>query len=191
MSEAKEDKAEGEAGEAKPKSKKKLFIILGVVLLLAGAGVPMFLMGGEEKKEGEEVEEVEEVKHYETAKLDTFIVNLSENSTFLKTTILVEYDRGLIDAAGGPGGGEAAGGGHGGGGGEPAAGASLHPIFEKRKAMVHDAVIGVLSSKRSAEVLTAEGKEELKAELVEAINEALGLDESPVIAVYFTEFIIQ
>lgn len=190
MAEPKKDE-EGKEGEeaAKPKSKKKLIIIVAVVLLLVGIGVPLFLMGGEDAKKAEHGEEDEKPVHYETAKLDTFIVNLSENATFLKTTILVEYDPSLINL-GGADGAAAEGGGHAGGGDKPAAG-GLPPIFEKRKPMVHDAVIRILSSKKASEVLTAEGKETLKQELIDAINEALGVEEAPVVNVYFTEFIIQ
>ncbi|MCO6432407.1 MAG: flagellar basal body-associated FliL family protein [Deltaproteobacteria bacterium] len=186
-----EEKEEGGAeGAEKPKkSKKKLFIILGVVLVLLGAGIPLAFMGGEEPKDGEHDEHHEEEKHYATAKLETFIVNLSENTTFLKVTMLIEYDPAQIEAAeklAGGGGGHGAGG----GGGEPAEGA-LPPLMEKRKPMIHDAVIRVLSSKKSTEVLTPDGKEQLKQELIEAINDAVGLDEGPVVNIYFTEFIIQ
>lgn len=194
---AKEEEKEGAAeGEAKPKGKKKLFIIIAIVLLLVGGGAAFMLMGGNpEKKEGEEAEEPkEEEKHYETAKLDTFIVNLSENTTFLKTTILVEYDPALLHPKGeehGSEGGEASGGGHGSGGGGESAEAALPAEILKRKPMIHDAIIRVLSSKRSVEVLSPEGKELLKQELLEAINEAIGLEEGPVVNIYFTEFIIQ
>lgn len=191
MSAKEEEKPEGAEGEAKPKSKKKLFIIIGVVLLLAGGGVP-FLLGGkkDDKKADAEEEHVEEVKVYETAKLDTFIVNLSENSTFLKTTILLEYDSHAFVAKTGDKGGEAEGGGHGGGGEAPKSGALPAPL-EKRKPMINDAVIRVLSSKRSTDVLTSDGKEQLKQELIEAINEAIGMEEAPVVNIYFTEFIVQ
>jgi flagellar basal body-associated protein FliL len=40
-------------------------------------------------------------------------------------------------------------------------------------------------------VLTADGKERLKEELLETINEAIALDEAPVQQIYFAEFIIQ
>jgi flagellar protein FliL len=57
--------------------------------------------------------------------------------------------------------------------------------------MIKGAIIAVLSSKKASELLTRTGKETLKDELIEAINEALGLDESPVVNIYFKEFIIQ
>ena len=40
-------------------------------------------------------------------------------------------------------------------------------------------------------ILTKEGYEKLKEELMEGINEAIGLDEEPIVNIYFTEFIVQ
>ncbi len=192
MSEAKTE--EGAEGTAKPKGKKKLiFIVLGVVFLAAGVGVPMMLMGGEEKKEGEVEEEVEEVKVMEISDMGEYIVNLSESSSFLKVKMKIEYDKTLLDKhtmAAGEGGGGGHGGGASGGGGEEKAG-GLHPHLLKRETHMRDAIIRVLSSKKADDLLTAEGKERLKEELMEALNEAVGLEEPPVTGVYFTEFIIQ
>jgi flagellar protein FliL len=188
-----EEKKEGaEAAEAKPKSKKKLFIIIGVVVLLLGAGVPvLFLGGGEEaNKEGHEVEE-ETPKHYQTMALETFIVNLSANSSFLKVGMILEYDPEILDKAslGGHGGGEGHGGGaSGGGGGEEASG---HPLITARQPMIKDAILRILSSKKAEDVLTVDGKEKLKEELIEGINEAIGLEEEPIVNIYFTEFMVQ
>jgi len=193
MSAKKEEAAEG--GEAKPKSKKKLiFIVVGLVVLIAGAGVPMFLMGG--GKEAEVVEEEhEEVKRLESAELGVFVVNLSETSAFLKTKIMIEYDAALVEKQtggleGGADGGKGHGGGAGGGGGVPKPG-GMPPHFLKRESQMKDAVIRVLSSKRADDLLTVEGKERLKDELLEGINEAVGLEEPPVVGVFFAEFIIQ
>jgi flagellar protein FliL len=193
MSDA-EEKKEGGEETPKPKGKKLIIILLVVLLLGGGGGAFFFLKGGKDPNAdaAHEEEKKEEEKHYATAKLDTFIVNLSENSTFLKTTILIEYDPALLEKKSDEHGGEASGGGHGsGGGGEESKEGSLPEGIAKRKPMVHDAVIRVLSSKRSTDVLTPEGKETLKQELIEAINEAIGLEEGPVVNIYFTEFIIQ
>jgi flagellar FliL protein len=67
----------------------------------------------------------------------------------------------------------------------------LPEVLADREAIIRDAIIRVLSSKSKEQVLSTEGKEILKEELVEAINDASGLDEPPVVAVYFTEFIVQ
>ena len=193
---AKKEEAAAEGAEAKPKSKKKLiFIIAGVVVLAGGAGVPMLLMGGDKEAALLEEEHHEEVKRLETADLGIFVVNLSDTSAFLKAKIMIEFDAALVEKqtageAGAEGGGGGHGGGAGGGGGEAKAG-GLPPHFMKRESQIKDAIIRVLSSKKADELLTAEGKERLKDELIEGVNEAVGLEEPPVVGVYFTEFIIQ
>ena len=180
------EKKEGEEGQAAeaPKSKKKLIIIAVVALLAIGGAAAAFLGGS--KPEGEQsAEEVEEKKEYKVAELETFIVNLSESTSFLKVKLLVEYDPSVLhdEEGGGHGGGGA------GGGGEEKGG--LPPALKARYPMIRDAIIRVISGKRATDVLTVPGKETLKQELIEAINEATGLDEPPVVNVYFTEFIIQ
>ena len=65
------------------------------------------------------------------------------------------------------------------------------PQIAERLPMIKDAVIKVLSSKKAEEVLSADGKEHLKEELIEAINEAIGLEEGPVTGIYFEDFIVQ
>lgn len=186
------------AAEAKPKkSKKKLFIILGVVVLVAGAGVPMFLMGGappEEEAAAHEEEVHEEVKHLETADLGSYVVNLSEATSFLKAKITVEFDATIVEKQMKPKehGEEAEAEGGGEHGAKEGAGAAALPEFmAKRETQIKDAVLRILSSKKADDVLTSEGKERLKEELIEGLNEAVALEEPPMTAVFFTEFIIQ
>ena len=193
--EKKDEKKEGEGdAAAKPKSKKKLFIIIGAIVgvLVIGGVAAVFLMGGKEPQEGEVVEEKEKEKHYATVELDTFIVNLSENASFLKVRLLLEYDPEILAKADGGHSSGGEGGGHGGGGaggGEKEAG--LPGALATREPMIRDAIIRTLSSKRAEEVLSPDGKENLKEELIEAINEAIGLDEGAIVNIYFTEFLVQ
>lgn len=190
------EKKEGEGGEAEDsaggKSKKKLIIIAVVALLAIGGGAFAFL-GGSKPPEGDLAEEFEERKEYKVAELDTLIVNLSESTSFLKVKMLIEYDPAVFGGAtgGAEGGGGHGGGGAGGGGGGEADKAELPPALKARYPMIRDAIIRVISGKRATDVLTVTGKETLKQELIEAINEAAGFDEPPVVNVYFTEFIIQ
>lgn len=191
MSEKKE--AAAAEGEAAPKSKKKLIIIIAVAVLLLGGGGAFFLMGGSSEEEHVE-EEHEEVKRIETADLGNFIVNLSETSSFLKTHVVIEYDAALVEKQTmGEEGGKGGGGGHGGGasGGGEAKEGGLPEHFKKRENAIKDAIIRVLSAKKAEDMLTAEGKDRLKDELLEAINEAVGLEEPTVSGIFFTEFIIQ
>ena len=192
MAEKKEEKKEEAAAEApKKKGGKKLIIIIVAVVVLLGAGVGFFLMSGSKKAEGEAEEHAqeEEVKHYETVELEPIIVNLSENASFLKIKMSLEYDPALISGAEG---GEGGGGGHGGGGaaeGEKKGG--LPGILGHREPQIRDAIIRVMSAKKAEEVLTVAGKDQLRQELIDAINEATGLDEGPIVNIYFIEFIIQ
>lgn len=197
-----EHAAEQPGGEKPQKNKKKLlFVVLGVVVLLGGAGVPvLMMMGGSDKAHEEEAQKEEEVEHeevkrIETADLGQFIVNLGESSSFLKVRLMVEYDAALIDKqVAPPAEGEAGGKAHGGGasgGSKEAAPAGPHAFISKNENKLRDEIIRILSSKRSDELLTSEGKARLKEELTDGINEALGLEEPPVTGVLFTEFIIQ
>ncbi|MCB0319093.1 MAG: flagellar basal body-associated FliL family protein [Bdellovibrionales bacterium] len=195
---ADEEKKDAEGGEDKPKSKKKLIIIIAAAVVVLGGGAGAFLMmsGGDENAEGEHgdahVQEIEEEAHLATAELEPFIVNLSEQTSFLKIKVLIEYDPELLNMGHDHGGGGAyGGGGSGGGGGGEGAGGGLPSVMAEREPMIRDAVIRVIASKTAKQVLSTEGKEELKEELLDAINEAIGLDEPAVVNLYFIEFIIQ
>ena len=196
MAAKEEEKAENsEAQQPKGKGKKKklLFIVIGVVVLAAGIGVPMFLMkkGADKKGADKETEEVkEEKKHIKLADLGIFVVNLSESSTFLKVNLKVEYDAGLLA--------ELEMGSHSGGSAHEKGGAggdekddAMPPAMKNREPVIRDAVIRVLSSKHVEEVLTTDGKEKAKEELIEAINEAIALDEPIVTGAFFSEFMVQ
>jgi flagellar FliL protein len=184
----KEEKKEGEEAPKK-KSKKKLIIIVVAVLLLAGGGA-FFLLGGK-TEEGDKTEEVEKAKVYKTAKLDPFIVNLSEAKSFLKVAILMEYDEELLHKF--TGGAEGGGKGHGGGGsgGEAVAEGGFPPAMMEKEPRIKDKIISILSSKTPADVLSSTGKQALKDEVLEGINEVLEFPEPVVVALFFTEFIVQ
>ena len=192
---------EGSTEGAPQKNKKKiiLFSVLGLVGLIGGAGVPMILMSGAPVEEhGEdahhEEEHHEEVARIESAEIGLFTVNLSDARSFVKARIMIEYDANLLDKqtmiVEGAEGGEAHGGGASGGSAEPAGG-GMHPHITKNMNKFRDVIINILSSKRAPELLTAEGKLRLKEEIVDGLNQALALEQPPVVGVLFTEFIIQ
>jgi len=196
------EEAEGgeQPKEAQPKSKKKLiFIGLGVVALIGGAGVPMMLMGGEEAIEEEVVaieESLEETKRLENLDMGVFIVNLSETASFLKTHIILEYDAALLEqqtmSEGGAGGGSGEGGGAAGGGGEGEGAGGGHPHYlTKKETILRHTILRILSSKKVDDVLTPDGKDRLSEEIVEGVNEALALEQPVFSQVFYTEFIIQ
>lgn len=188
-----EKDAEQSATEAQsPKRSKKKLILgaaCGVLLLGGGLGVSLFAF-----EEGASAVVIEEdlPPIIKMAKIDTFIANLSENSAFVKVGIVIEYDLRIINRLMD---GLAEGGGHAYGGG--AAGKkkedplALPPLMAEREPVIRHAIIKTLSSRRSEDILSTEGKEELREALIVAINEAISEDESPVTQVYFTEFVIQ
>mgnify|MGYP001102316160 CR=1 FL=1 len=166
-------------------SKKLLIIIIALgVLLLAAMGGTLFLVYTKlapqgEEEEGEEVkkslkveEEGKESKEEKKGKgkaavkpllrLDTFIVNLADqdSSRYLRTTIELE----LMDEV-------------------------TQQEVEKRIAPVRDAVLSVLPTKRVQDIITAEGKQALKTQLMDAINKVL--TKGKVTNLYYTEFVIQ
>ena len=168
----KEEKAE----EAPKKSKKMLFIIIGVVVLILGGAGAFFALSGGKKADGEEGEEgaeeeepaaehgAEGGEHGEVAgsivPLDPFIVNLQVKGSFLKTVIQLEF--------GDPG--------------QP-------HTFEADLPKVRDSIIRTLSSKQAQDILSIEGKERLREEVKNSVNNAIGSED--VVNVFFTEFIVQ
>lgn len=161
---------EKEKTEETPKSNKKMVIIMAVALVV-GIGVPgaFFAMSGSsEKPEAGLEDELSDDKSYEGVAglppailpLETFIVNLQVKGSFLRTTIQLEF-----------------------------ADSQLPPTIESDMPKIKDAIIRTLSSKSSSEILTAEGKERLRGEIRDSVNDMLGAEE--ITQVYFTEFIIQ
>lgn len=196
MANKEEEKKEGEEAP-KPKSKKKLIIIIVPVVLVILGVVGFLVLGGKkpEVKEGEEAGQAQHeavAKKLQIIKLEPFVVNLSENTSFLKTSILIEFDPVIMEKA--TGATAAKGAAHGGGAageGEKKAESPESAVFTEREPMIRDAIIRVLASKKVQDVITTDGKEKLKEELIEAVNEALDLAEDPVVNIYFVDFIIQ
>lgn len=65
----------------------------------------------------------------------------------------------------------------------------LETAIQARMPMMDDIVITLLASKTYADLYTAEGKENLRSEIMNAINTKL--PEFHVMSVYFTEFVVQ
>ena len=175
--------ADEEAVEEEGGGGGKLFLMIAVVLvlLLGGGGAYYFMFMGEEEKVEESTEPQEK---YDTFVLSPFVVNLSRSTSYLKVQMVVEYDVVVRDRIMGiepnpeveP---------------APLADGSLPPLFDERAPMIKDSVIRVLSAKTSDELFTEEGKELLKEELIEAVNEATGVDDEVIVNIYFEDFIVQ
>ncbi|MDH7603116.1 MAG: flagellar basal body-associated FliL family protein [Armatimonadota bacterium] len=148
---------------ANNKGKLLFILIAGVLIIALLAGIGVFVLKGKghsKKGHGKKEEPTQPLA------LGEFVVNLADRDElrYLKTSIVLAVT-GKVPSAGGHGGET---------GPSPA---------------VRDAVITVLSSKRFADLITPQGKQKLKKELVAAVNERL--HECKAVDVYFSDFAMQ
>ncbi|HIC87496.1 MAG TPA: flagellar basal body-associated FliL family protein [Aquificae bacterium] len=165
---ADENKTQGQKG------KGRLFIILGILLILLGiSGLFAYKTLFSEKENPIEKAKKEELKKIEEEikkaekpgimyNLGSLIVNLADQDavTFLKVSITLELDN-----------------------------LQVQEQVEQRLPQIKDAIISLISSRTSNEIKTPEGQEKLKEEILKRINAIL--PAGGVRNVYFTEFIIQ
>ncbi len=191
MAKEKEAAAENqEGGKKKGKGKLLIIIVAVVVLVVAGVAVKMFVLGGKKKptkkKENTEQQATQEESAPPPAPAPSYapinesnltpvvvgplIVNLADvgGDRYLKIKLV------LLEV--------------------PSAAKKEKKEGEKegislQDAIIRDTIITVLSSKTSDDLLSVSGKEELKNELITAINQAL--QRNLVRKIYFLDFIIQ
>lgn len=174
------DKGKEEEVEVKKKSGGNMVLIIVIVLLfllLIGGGLlTYFLLSGNDKnaatpaanttKETQVKKQLKRSTNYLTVgpmyPMSTFIVNLlSEGgSRFLKANIDLEMDKPELTAE-----------------------------LDKKKPLIRDIIIRVLSSKTFEEVSTMKGKDRLKDEIVSKINDVLA--DGQVKNIFFTDFVVQ
>jgi len=166
MAEEQEAKA-AEEGEPKKKSKMMLFIILGVaVLLLGGGGFFAYtkFFAPPPPEEGAEPVTPEELAPEvgEMFPLDPFVVNLSDpkGKRYLKVKITLELES-----------------------------ADAVERVTKMVPKLRDMVIIMLTSLTFEEVMTPEGKIQIRDELLDRFNQILRPDR--VLNIYFTDFVVQ
>lgn len=164
--------------EKKPKGNMLLIIVVAllVLLLVGGGAAAFFLLGGSDE---EVVAPVTQQKNMKTDKKKTrkptdslvigpmypmaqFVVNLLSESgnRFLKVALDLE----LSDA-------------------------KLQPEMDHKKSLIRDIVIRTFSSKTFEEISTLKGKDKLKEEVLDKINE--NLSDGYVKNIYFTDFVVQ
>lgn len=182
---AKEEQAAAEAPE-EGGSKKKLFIIIGAaVLVLVIAGVVVFMMmgKGDKKKEGVDAHgapAAAEGGHGAAAPaaggghggaaagvssvftLEPFIVNIYDGQELRYLKVKVELEMS-----------------------NPA----VKPELEGRLAAIRDAILVVLTTKTLQEIQDAQGKNQLREEILTAISKIVA--QGKVSKVYFTDFVVQ
>lgn len=166
--------------EQKPKKKMVLIIVIAllVVLLLGGGAAAFFLLGAKE----EPVTPSESATQSQSAKPATkkskkstdhlaigpmfpmaqFVVNLLSESGNRYLKVVVDLE--LSDV-------------------------KLTVEMNNKKSLVRDIIIRTLSSKTFEEISTLKGKDKLKDEVLEKINE--NLSDGYVKNVFFTDFVVQ
>ncbi|GAA5159905.1 flagellar basal body-associated FliL family protein [Viridibacterium curvum] len=189
-------KEEAAAGDAPPKkSKKLLFIIIGVAVLTLGLGVGLGIMlGGKKAPADGEHEEAKAEKHEEKKKeehkppvflpLEPFTVNLQPETPgageqFLQMAVSLKV--------------------------------SDDKKAEELKALmpqIRHEILNLAGAQKASEITSPEGKESLAADIQDVMNEVMGVEppkrskrrkkdaeehevELPVQAVFFTQFIVQ
>jgi len=175
MAEEKEPKKEGKEPkeEEQPKRSSLKLIIIGVLVIILGAGGyfgwDLFIKEKDSKEQiPEKISPQENTKKKEestiTYPIDPFIVNLMDESgsgkRYLKVGMILEIgnqEQGLI--------------------------------LERYKPQLRDTILLLLSSRSIREIGTMEGKLELKQAIISRISQVLG--DKTVRKVYFTEFVVQ
>ncbi len=157
---------------APTKSKKSLmFLVVGAtaIVALAGGGfaayhfMPHQAEAAPKSAKKESKRQIKSVMH-----LESFVVNLTgpEESGYVRVGI----DLGLATAAASAGEGE-------------------KDKGSGNTAIVRDSILTVLGKAKAADLLTPEGKEQLKKDIVTSLDERV--PDLEVHEVYFTEFIVQ
>lgn len=157
---------ENEAAEAAspPGSKKKLFIILGVlVALLAAVGAATWFAMGRSSEATEHAEETPAKPPVYLA-LETFTVNLHDSEQFLQVDLTLQAT-------------------------EPAEVDTIKLHMPR----VRSRLLTLLASKDAEELLAPEGKDKLAKDILAEINKPFEPKGSPqkIVDVLFTSFVIQ
>ena len=171
------DEKEGVKEEGGKKKKTLIIAIVGGIVLLAVIGVAVWfllLKGGEEgadatggkshgaEKPAKKKSHGDDLTMGPVFAIDNLVINLmSEGGTkYAKISLGLELDA-----------------------------QELAPEMLAKKALATDIVIAVISARTSEELMTMKGKETVKNEIMEKINERL--KDGRVKNVYFTNFIVQ
>jgi flagellar protein FliL len=150
-----------------------LIIVLLVVLLIGGAVAAFFLLGNDSEQANNQPQQAPQTRSagkrssdYLTIgpmyPMNEFIVNLlsESGSRYLKVSLDIELDSEALSAE-----------------------------MDKKKSLIRDIIIRVLSSKTFEEVSTMKGKDRLKDEIVKKINAILA--DGQIRDIFFTDFVVQ
>ena len=168
MAEEKEEEVQPEENGNPPKDKKKLIIIIVIavvgVLVLGGGGYFGYkMLTDKDNGENGETEHEEEVAA-DTLMIpfDSFILNLADRGRYLKLAIQVEV-----------------------------ADEKQKELVNAKLPQLRDAIIMLISDKSAQSITSAEGKFQLKDEILYRLNYVIGLNEDIITSIYFTNFVMQ
>lgn len=152
-----------------------LIVVLLVLLLIGGGLAAYFLLGSDDEGASAPAQtQSAPAKRAPAGRssnyldigpmypMDQFVVNLlsESGSRYLKVKLDIELDKPELSAE-----------------------------MDKKKALIRDIIIRVLSSKTFEEVSTMKGKDRLKDEIVTRINETLA--DGQIRNIFFTDFVVQ
>ena len=113
-------------------------------------------------KGGEEVKKEEAPAVTSIVSLDPFVLNLSDRGRYLKVTIQFEITE-----------------------------ETLMEAVTSKTPQLRDTIITLVSSKSLSSISSAEGKFQLKDELLFRANQIMGMDKDVIKNLYFSEFVMQ
>ncbi len=144
------------------KKKILLFVIIGVVLLIGAGAAAYFLLFSKSPPPEETQAEPPKPEVGPFLQLDPFIVNLADPTgrRYLRVKIALEFQN-----------------------------QEAYQKANERIPQINDAIIMVLSSKTVEEVLSPEGKLNIRIELIRKLDELLGANA--IRNLYFTQFVVQ
>lgn len=160
--------ADKEKPQKEPKAgggKMPLFAVIGLILIMNVLVVGKVFFGGGGKpgggKEGHEKHDKKSEEVGEKLQLEEFLLNLAGgNNHYLRATFAVGLKKGLSEKK-----------------------------MEEEIAPIRDAMLSVLTTKTLEDISTQAGREKLREEMVNKINEELG--EEKVVKIYFINFAAQ
>lgn len=153
--------------------KRKLFIVIGGLMLLVAIGAGWLLVFspwavdnfrsllGVSSASPKEKESQKDIKGY-VYKMDPMIVNLADPVQFRYLKIKIDIESNEKKA---------------------------NEEFEKRLPQLRDTVLTVLAGKQRKEIMDSEGKQKLRGEIKDHLNQLL--NKMKIKEVYFTEFLMQ
>ena len=176
MDKMEKEKAPAPENPQKPKKPRKLLLIGGaglIVLLLIGGVVAYFFLSSSPADSSEDAsftgkimgmfsgkEKPKETPPAAIHKMDPFLVNLADPGQLRYLKVTLHVETPL-----------------------------KREEYEKRLPQFRDSVLSILSSKQFKDISTPEGKNVLRGEIKEKINQIVA--EAKVQNIYFTEFVIQ